>query len=265
MADPALSIVVPYTDARTSRLLFLLLRQCQQQKVSDVEIIVVNTTGRSLAESHSLEKTPDWLSEITEYVVPGEMTASAVRNIGVRGAKGDFVCCLDYDDYLHADRLLAQLEACRRSGRPSALRGQLLVDVSGSTRVGVDTTQAVPVRAFLKEDSQGVPATVMFPRLDSTGKPWQYDILLRNNEHLEFFARLSTAYAGVEVVDNINTRNASLETHGWLFLSVAIYHGFNVSSASDFFFGVKEIELSGAPGIVAGLGRLLRAYGFQLA
>lgn len=264
MAKPALSIVVPYTDARTSRLLFLLLRQCQQQKVTDVEIVVVNTTGRSLTDSHNLQTPPAWLSEISECLAPDNLSVPAVRNIGLRSANGEFVCCLDYDDYLHADRLLAQLELCRRRGRPSALRGQLLVDVSGSTRIGVDASQAFPVKSFLREMPAGIPATVMFPRLDPQGSVWQYDVTLSQNTHLEFFARLNATYDGVEVLDNVTTRNASLETHGWLFLSTAIYHGFNVQPAASFFDGAAEVEPTTVSGFAAGLSRLLHAYGFQV-
>lgn len=263
MSQPLLSVIIPHTDTRTSRLTFLLLWQCQQQKLCDIEVVVVNTTDRKLADSHTASETPEWLNEIREVTGPAGLTRGAVLNIGLQAAKGEFVCCIDPETYLHPDRLLVQTMRALVVKRPVVLRAQSLIDVSACTAADVDTTKATAVEVFERENPLGLSETLLFPRLDGAGDPWLFDIAIANNEHAELYARLHQFYQHVDVIDNIGPQR--VQTHGWPFLAASFYYGQNKASATDFFRDTKRVDVVRTPGVVQSLASLLRIYGFQVA
>lgn len=100
--EPLVSVIIP-THNR-SDLLKRAIRSALAQDYSNVEIIVV--------DDHSTDDTEKVMREIqdlfpsVQYLKLGEKRGgNAARNLGIRAAKGHFICGLDDDDEFHPERI----------------------------------------------------------------------------------------------------------------------------------------------------------------
>ncbi|MGA1794841.1 MAG: glycosyltransferase family 2 protein [bacterium] len=109
---PAISVIIP-----TYNRLPLLRRAVEcvlDQTFDDWELLVVDDA--------STDGTSEYLSQCTDPRVrplrnPANRGAQESRNLGIRHARGEFVCFLDSDDLWVPEKLALQMDAMNRRGR----------------------------------------------------------------------------------------------------------------------------------------------------
>lgn len=239
MSMPLVSCVLPVANPQRIGLARKAINGFIRQHYLPYELLVVNSTGQQILTNDSMatEEMVRAGCQVRELeAVPG-LPASGMKNIGLASAKGDWVICVDDDDYFHPTRLMYQM-AHRNLDCPVLLQCQLRVDISSAVRPPVLSGAAEfagfkPLLHLLQEE-QGVASTMLFPRVDVvTGQAWFFDAQLVTHEADELLTRFGQA--GKSVVVCRNMHSPFVQGLHWPLLSVAVYHGDNVLSREQFF------------------------------
>lgn len=236
------------------------------------ELIIVNSTGQAVLTNNEMERDDIKAAgcHIREVPVDGLLNSATMKNIGLDQAKGDWIICIDDDDYFHPSRLLYQM-AHRVEHAPCLLRYQLRIDISSAVRPFSEDApkdQTIrPLLHLLKMDS-GVPCTMLFPRINEAKKAWKFNEDLNTGEYEELLARMQNMNDPV-VCDNMH--NVFVKGLHWPIMSVAIYHGNNELTYERFF--AKYDPLLEANGVPIGLNVediehlkvVLQSYNFRVS
>jgi glycosyltransferase involved in cell wall biosynthesis len=124
MEHPVVTVLIP-THNRSALLRRSLASALSQHDVT-IEIIVI--------DDGSTDATQDTLAAVVDprvHVIRNEVAqgVGAARNRGIDEAVGDWVAFLDDDDLWAPDKLRAQLDAVRQTGRPWCYVGHVNVDL----------------------------------------------------------------------------------------------------------------------------------------
>jgi glycosyltransferase involved in cell wall biosynthesis len=104
---PVVSVIIPTYNSLA--VLPDALQSVRQQRVADVEIVVV--------DDDSTDGTKAWIernAQDVRYIRQQRSGAAIARNTGVRAAKGTYVALLDADDWWLHGKLIQQLEVLAR-------------------------------------------------------------------------------------------------------------------------------------------------------
>lgn len=233
MSGPLVSAILTIANPRRQTLARKVVNQFVAQHYTPYELVIVNGTDAKILTNDSMN-TDSMLEagcQVIEVHVPSGLNSATMKNHGLHVARGEWIICLDDDDYFHESRLMYQM-AHRQNG-PCMLRYQLRVDISAAlTPEAPDSGTICPLLHLLRKD-QGIPCTMLFPKLSPELKPWQFNEDLNINEYDELLARMQQA--GLETVVCNNMHNAFVQGLHWPLLSIAVYHGGNELTREQFF------------------------------
>lgn len=201
-----------------------------RQHFSPFKLLVVNSTGQSVITNPEDLAALEQIYSSVEEIHTSFGNPSTLKNVGLRAAKTEWVICLDDDDWFHPMRLLYQM-AHAETGRPCLLQYQLRVDISKALENGTEGDPTRPMLHLLRM-SNGIPGTMLFPRVGPTG-PWLFNEDLISGEYEELLARMQQADIRPVICENMH--NLFVSGMPWPILSVAFYHGSNVLSHEQFF------------------------------
>jgi glycosyltransferase involved in cell wall biosynthesis len=233
MSVPLVSAILTCAASNRLNLARKAVNNFIKQLYTPFELLIVNGTGQSILTNARLTTQADRLAGtyIREISVGPGLNAAAMKNVGLNAATGDWVVCLDDDDYCHPHRILYQM-AHRQEGRPCLLQYQLRVDLSKVLKAALNAEPLQPDLHLLKKTS-GISCTALFPRLNSLGDPWLFNEALNIGEYDDLIAYM-TSKGCVPVVCN-NSDTSLLCGVGLPLLSVAMYHGLNELQPHQFF------------------------------
>lgn len=246
-AAPLVSVVLPFADSRRLPLVRKGVNSFVRQHYTPYELVIVNGTDSLVLTNDDMDT--DSMREsgcrILEVRMPSGLNSAAMKNAGLCAASGEWVMCIDDDDYFHPCRLLYQM-AHRRDGCVCLLRCQLRVDVSDALMSGDDVnfTAFQPLLALVNS-AEGVANTALFPRLKGDGTPWQFDAQLNIGEYEDLLTTMQQSGVGRVVCDNLH--NPFVQGMHWPILSIAIYHGSNELTHSQFFPEKYIVERGAIP------------------
>lgn len=250
---PLVSCVLPVFNSLRLTLARKAVNNFIRQHYTPYELIVVNSTGSDVLNNNEMDRDDikDAGCSIREIKTNLVLNAAGMKNLGLAEAKGDWVICIDDDDYFHPSRLMYQM-AHRLERTPCLLRYQLRMDISSAVRPPSEEVPAdytiQPLLHLLKMDS-GIPCTMLFPRTNpASGTPWKFDENLNVGEYEELLARMCQVSEPV-VCDNMH--NVFVKGLQWPMLSLAVYHGNNELSYEQFF--AKYEPLANINGVPTGL------------
>lgn len=272
MSPPLVSCILPFADPFRINLARKTVNNFIHQHYAPYELIIVNgTDARVLTNSDmDAEDVRATGCSVREVQTSAGYNAATMRNIGLSHAKGEWVLCVDDDDYCHPTRVMYQM-AHRRTAEPCLLQYQLRVDISQALRGSKAELGDIPIRPLLhllKMDG-GIPDTMLFPRVDpDTGTAWTFDESLTTGEHAELLARMQQQGRAGVVCDNMHSL---LHTKlGWPLLSVAVYHGLNTLPYAQFFARMDPLSDRNAvpvglnPSDMEQLKVVLQSYNFRV-
>lgn len=233
MSAPLVSAVLTCVSSNRLNLARKAVNNFIKQLYTPFELLVVNGTGQPILTNDKLTTQADRLAGtyIREIPVGPGLNAAAMRNVGLNAATGDWVICLDDDDYCHPHRILYQM-AHRQEGRPCLLQYQLRVDLSKALKAASNAEPLQPDLHLLKK-TNGISCTALFPRLNAAGDPWLFNESLNIGEYDDLIAYMISKGCMPVVCNNSNT--ATLSNVGFPLLSVAMYHGLNELQPHQFF------------------------------
>lgn len=201
---PAVSVVIPTHD----RLRYLrdAVASVRAQTVDDWELVVVDDGSRDGTGAY-LEGLADGRVRVLERAHTGNV--AAVRNVGIREARGEWVAFLDSDDRWRPRKLERQLAALE--GDPRALwsyTGAVVIDATGQEVedewLGPASTPSGDVlEGLLRHDVRTLPSAVMARRgllLEVGG----FDETLAFCEDFDLWLRLARRSPAVGVDDRLS-------------------------------------------------------------
>jgi glycosyltransferase involved in cell wall biosynthesis len=255
MSAPLVSCILPFANKERILLVRRVVNNFIRQHYTPFELIIVNGTDTKVLTTNGMD-TDEMRNagyKVVELEASSGLNAAAMRNIGLKAALGDWVICLDDDDYFHPTRLMYQM-AHRREANPCMLKYQLRVDVSRALLPDATTeSPVVPPGLHLLKLEDGIPCTMLFPRIEiSTGHNWLFDEQLNTGEYGELLARMHRRGRRGVVCDNMH--NPLIVGLHWPLLSVAVYHGGNELTREQFF--QKTDSLIDATGVPKGLNQI---------
>jgi glycosyltransferase involved in cell wall biosynthesis len=260
MKPELVTAILPVADASRLTLARKAVNNFVRQYYRPFELIVVNATGQAVLTNEQMRHSENVLGGVVrEFRVDPGLPVGAMRNVGIREAAGDWIFPIDDDDFMHPMRLMLQM-AARQPHSAVTLRRQLRIDISEV----VATREGAKPLVFVHEEDTGIPETILFPAKLGTQLSL-YDDSLETGEQR---AQLGLFDGKVIVVDN---RETVLTTDiAWSLMSVAIWHGKNLTSFDYFFRNVpRPIERGAAiSGLSASdltyLRQLLAHYNFVM-
>lgn len=107
MENPLFSVIIPTYNSYEK--LLRALNSLQKQSYQDFEIIVVDDGSYD----ETREKIQLLLSSKTRYFYKTNGGPASARNLGIKQAKGKFICFLDADDTFEPDKLLMYSKFCK--------------------------------------------------------------------------------------------------------------------------------------------------------
>lgn len=268
-ASPYVSCILPFSNPYRINLVRKAVNNFIYQRYTPYELLIVNGTNQSVLTNADMDS--QFYStagcSVREIQTSPGLNAAAMRNVALKShAAGDYIICIDDDDYFHPDRLLYQMAHRRlQNPAPCMLRYQLRVDLTGvlgSFDSESMSSLAASPKLHLLAKKDGIASTAVFPRLDLDGNPWLFNEDLNTGEHEELIDRI-TQKLGFSVFDNKHTPfNAGSNLP---LLSVAMYHGGNELNYQQFF---EQPDISLVDGMHRGdiefLKSILRSYNFQV-
>jgi glycosyltransferase involved in cell wall biosynthesis len=219
------------------------------QHYTPYELIIVNGTETKVLTTNDMDtaKMRNAGCRVVELNALAGLNAATMKNIGLKSALGDWVMCLDDDDYFHPTRLMFQM-AHRREANPCLLKYQLRVDISDALMpTAMNSAPVVQPALHLLKLVDGIPCTMLFPRIEiSTGHNWLFDERLNTGEYGELMARMHRRGRKGVVCDNMHS--PLIAGLHWPLLSLAIYHGGNELTKEQFFQATDSlVDANGVP------------------
>ena len=272
MKPPLVSGILPFSNPRRLSLVRKAVNNFIRQHYTPYELIIVNGTDTDVLTNTEMDSElfEQAGCHVLEIRAPEGLNAAAMRNRGIKAAHGEWIFPIDDDDWCHPERLMYQM-AHRDENRPCLLKYQLRVDVSASLLNEVEggPHDAIKPMLHLLRSEAGIPSTILFPRIEPVpGNPWLYNESLNVGEHDELLGRMRRAILDPVVCDNMHS--TFVDGMQWPILSIAMYHGGNELTHSQFFPQVPPSnDRSVAPhGLtISDMGQLrtvLRSYNFKV-
>ncbi len=246
MSLPLVTCVLPVANSVRMLAARKAVNNFIRQHYTPYELIIVNGIGTNVLTNDNMDSEEMRLAgcRVWELHAPSGLNAAAMKNLGLEMASGDWVICIDDDDYFHPIRLLYQM-AHRVESQPCLLKYQLRIDISQALQLTAESEmweqKVKPLLHLLKMDS-GIPCTMLFPKKKKDGELWLFNPDLNTGEYEELLARMQQETA-VTVCDNMH--NAFVRGMQWPLLSIAVYHGHNELSYERFFARLNPLVNSG--------------------
>ena len=269
MPAPVVSCILTVHDDSRTNLARKAVNNFIKQHYAQYQLIIVNSCSQSILTNDSMAEATEQQGNCSVFEIYAEANTnvSKMRNMGLSASGGDWVICIDDDDYFHPTRLLYQM-AHRIENAPCLLRYQLRIDISQAIVNNENYVQAVKPLLHLHQNDRGIPGTMLFPRLNANKEPWLFNPEIELHEYDELLARMLQHNPDYVVCDNRhNVFNSGLH---WPLLSVAVYHGNNQLSYEDF-FSVQAIENKGMTPVglnandIDHLKYILQTYNFRVS
>ena len=270
MPPPLVSCILTVYNSARIALARKTVNNFIRQHYLPYELLIVNSAGQPVLTNDNMN-TEELITagcHVREVTTTAVLNSAGMKNIGLSEAKGDWVICIDDDDYFHPMRLMYQM--AHRTDSACMLKYQLRMDISQAVQVSAGemlSNQTIkPLLHLLKMDA-GIPCTMLFPRLDPNGAPWKFNENLNTGEYAELLARMRQIGDPVVCNNMHNVFNSGLQ---WPMLSLAVYHGSNELSYEDFF--AKFDLLANPNGVPIGINPediehlkvVLYSYNFQV-
>ena len=192
--NPLVSVVIPTKDRE--EFLARAVLSVLAQTVEDLEIIVVNDGGRSVAK---LLRGLDTRACITVLELPASRERSAARNAGAALARGTYLCWLDDDDFWDADHLEGLVGFLESTGEAIVYgdaRRQVEVLHGSGEDAGYrpERTEAMPLPDFQRDHlliGNFIPVPCILHRRECFELAGGFDESLSTHEDWDLWIRLS--------------------------------------------------------------------------
>jgi len=212
------------------------VNQFVRQHYPRKQLVIVNTTDLDVTNR------PHPAIKERKVFTGQKLPTGQMRNQGMDLADGDWIVpCWDDDDYYDPWRLVYQM-CLRRPGHAVLLTNQI--------RVHIDSTTA-----FMHHQAEGIPNTMLVPNLPET----RFDEEAQIGEDLAFWMK----HYGVKTVI---ANNVEFPLNH---LSMAAYHGHNITPVGEFMRGYHGPEHQGhiylPPEEIDNLRTILSDFGVQLS
>jgi glycosyltransferase involved in cell wall biosynthesis len=191
-SGPLISVIIPCYNH--GQFLGEAIESALGQSYPHVEVLVVDDGSTD----HSAQVAASYSGRIRS-IRTENAGVSAARNTGILECRGEFVLCLDADDYLWPDMLEHHVETIRAHPTGTIFHGSSYdVDLSGHvTREGrARPLPAEPLHALLHHNPFSIHAVVV--RRSAYASVGGFDLALRSSADWEMWIRL--AAAGYEFV-----------------------------------------------------------------
>lgn len=177
-----ISVIVPVYNAE------LYLDECLssicRQSYKDFEVICINDGS----QDESMQICVDWATKDQRFKVFSQENSgvSAARNKGLYYAKGEFVCFVDSDDYVHEDYLYRLYSAVQDKGVAVCdwTRGDGIGDVGGNKVYSVE--EFIDAIVFEKIKHPNIPC-FLFRKEVITCNGLRFSVGCTKNEDYEFY------------------------------------------------------------------------------
>lgn len=195
--NPLVTAIMPFGEATRAKRAQRCINRFLLQTYENKELVVINTSGKKLTEREH--------PAVRELMIDESLMVGAMRNLGLREARGKWVTTWDDDDlpsYHYVEHMMHR----RVEGRGLALRYQIRTSVVNSN-------------AFMHAEDGGIPSTLFFQPSPELHYPEADvgDTKLFYDDH----------FAGKAVVINNNLYPATC-------LHIAVHHGLNLTNVEDF-------------------------------
>jgi hypothetical protein len=197
---PVVTAIMAFGDRRRIAMARGAVAMFRQQTYRPVQLVIANASGVPV-----LDRPVPWIRELA--VEGGRVSVGALRNAALDVAAGDW--CLHWDDDdIHDDGYIAARVAMRREGQASLLTNQVRFNFIESS-------------ACMCFRPDGIPATIFYPRTAAR------------------FAQADRGETEAFWIDHWVYRTDVVSNHRFAAncLSVAVYHGLNLTPAEEFMLG----------------------------
>jgi len=221
MADATISVVITTRDQ--ARYLGEALVSVIGQSHAPCQTILVDDASRD----DPLEVVRTYQG--VEYIRTAGTGPSGARNAGLAAAHGKYICFLDADDKLHANALMAGLQAHATSpGSAYVYGGHRRVDRNGRATSPICYAPALPepFAGLLRGNRIGMHGTVLYKR-EALASAGGFDETLRHCEDYDVLLRLAgrhpiASHPTLTADYRIHDRNASLDHRTMLKAALAV-------------------------------------------
>jgi len=265
MSSPLVSCILTCSSSNRVNLARKAVNNFIQQYYKPYELLIVNSTGTPILTNKELTSPVDRQegNHLIEIPATPGLNSASMKNVGLSAAQGDWVICIDDDDYFHPMRLLYQM-AHRVNNQPCMLQYQLMIDITKVLTEAKSDNPVQPILHLLKR-SHGIPSTMLFPRLSNSGEAFLFNTTLNIGEYDELLAHMIAK--GYKPTACQNSNNRLVPELDLPLLSIAVYHGLNELQPYQFFSPTESqntVDTLNTHNMQL-LQRVLRLYDFEVS
>lgn len=226
---PLFSVVIP-TYNRVD-LLFKSVRSALNQSCDNYEIIVVD--DGSSADVVERIKPLAGEDKVKLILCPDNKGGGAARNIGIKEAKGEYICFLDSDDIWHADKLKEEKAVIESLSQVDIVYSQMKNIKEGKVievvpKVGITDDQLLSDYLFFHiKGGRGMPTPTLVVKAE-IAKRTLFDDELRGHQDWDFLLRISPLRPKVFFIEKCLTYRY-LKTEGESHDNVSLGLGYDFS------------------------------------
>lgn len=190
------SVILPTYNGASRGYLKTAIESVLLQSEQDIELIIVNDGSTDETGQVCMKYSAD---PRVKYMHQHNKGLAAARNLGIRSARGEYICLIDDDDIWKKDKIKRQIEVFEGSqdqGLGMVYCAVELIDGKGKILgvrykdAGVDTCH----RLLLEGNIVSSPSSVMIKK-DVLEKTGIFNEDMKSAEDLELWLRISRRYA----------------------------------------------------------------------
>lgn len=188
------SIIIPTYNGSDKILLSVL--SSLNQTYDNIEIIVVDDNGAGTYEQKQTENNLASLikNKKIKYIVHEKnINGSAARNTGFSHSKGDYVCFLDDDDFMHENKIAVELSLLKKGNYDIVICGSNLVHENGKGYISKPFIGNHMQRDYLCNKLQFNTSTLLIKR-EVICSMKGFDETFKRHQDFEFCIRAMSDY-----------------------------------------------------------------------